>query len=66
MGRHKAHAKFDRAEWRLRYLIPLWLLQTVLAVAMLGVFGSQLGKTIKEWKKENEDERKDCPTFEVV
>ena len=66
MGRHKAHAKFDRSEWRLRYLIPLWLLQTVLAVVMLIVFGLQLGKTINEWKGEDKDDRKAFPTFTVV
>lgn len=66
MARHKAHAKFDRAEWRLRFLIPLWLLQTVLAVVMLGVFGSQLRKTIEEWQAEDNDQKESFPVFTVV
>ena len=66
MGRHKAHAKFDRAEWRLRYLIPIWVLQTALAVVMLGVFGSQLHRTMDTWNRKDEDDREAFPTFTVV
>lgn len=66
MARHRAHAKFDRAEWHLRYLIPLWILQIVLAVVMLGVFGWQLRKTIEKWEGDDKDDRGRFPTFEVA
>ena len=66
MGRHKAHAKFDRAEWRLRYLVPLWVLQTILSVVMLGVFGSQLRGTIEKWEGEDKDERGAFPASTVA
>lgn len=66
MGRHKAHAKFDRAEWRLRFLIPLWLLQTVLAVVILGVFAAQLRQTVEGWKGADPGARGWFPAFTVA
>ncbi|SPO01380.1 uncharacterized protein DNG_04056 [Cephalotrichum gorgonifer] len=66
MGRHKAHARFDRAEWRLRFLIPLWLLQTVLAIITLIVFGWRLSGTMKAWKEADEDTRASFPSLTVA
>ncbi len=52
MGRHRAHAKFDRAGWRLRFLVPLWLVQVMLSAALLGVYGTLLQKTLEAWNKQ--------------
>lgn len=66
MARIKAHAKFDRAEWRLRYLVPLWVLQILLAVVILSIFGLQLRKTIEKWQGEHGDDREGFPAFTVA
>lgn len=64
MARHRAQAQFDRARWQLRLLVPLWVLQQLLAVANIGLFSWRLGDTLLHY---NEREQADgTPIFELV
>ncbi|PKS07131.1 hypothetical protein jhhlp_005731 [Lomentospora prolificans] len=56
MGRHRAHARFDRAQWRLRFLVPLWVLQLLLSIAVLALFATTLQATLRSWKDGKEHE----------
>lgn len=47
MPSHKATAQHDRAKWQLRVLVPAWILQLLLAMAIGGLFGWRLGYTLK-------------------
>ncbi|KAH8735220.1 hypothetical protein BGZ61DRAFT_528426 [Ilyonectria robusta] len=64
MGKHRAQAQFDRAKWRLALLLPMWLLQLGLNLAMVGLFGWRLGDTLKTY--EDRDKKGELPVIEVV
>lgn len=64
MGNHRVQAQFDRAKWRLTLLLPMWLLQLGLNLAMVGLFGWRLGDTLKTY--EDRDKKGELPVIEVV
>ncbi|WZH44744.1 uncharacterized protein QYS62_005772 [Fusarium acuminatum] len=63
-GNHRAQAQFDRAKWRLMVLIPTWVLQLGLSMAMMGLFAYRLGDSMKLNKDNNK--KNDDPTIEIV
>jgi hypothetical protein len=52
MGHHRAQAQFDRAKWRLWVLVPIWMVQTLLAAGLGGLFGWRLSETMETWDEE--------------
>jgi hypothetical protein len=52
MGHHRAQAQFDRANWRLRVLVPIWVSQALLAAGLAGLFGWRLSETLETWEDE--------------
>ncbi|KAF4996244.1 hypothetical protein FGRMN_4600 [Fusarium graminum] len=63
-GNHRAQAQFDRAKWRAMILIPTWILQLSLSMAMMGLFAYRLGDSMKANKDDNK--KNDDPTIEIV
>lgn len=63
-GNHRAQAQFDRAKWRAMVLIPTWVLQLGLSMAMMGLFAYRLGDSLKVNKDNNK--KNDDPMIEVV
>ncbi|KAJ6441232.1 Centromere protein V [Purpureocillium lavendulum] len=64
MANHRAQAQFDRAKWRLLVLLPVWVLQLLLATAMMGLFSWRLGDTIKHY--DERDGKGQTPTIEFA
>ncbi|KAF4982695.1 hypothetical protein FZEAL_1722 [Fusarium zealandicum] len=63
-GNHRSQAQFDRAKWRLKVLLPTWVVQLVLTTAMMGLFAWRLGDTMKEYR--DDDKSNDDPMIELV
>ena len=64
MANHRAQAQFDRAKWRLLVLLPVWVLQLLLATVMMGLFSWRLGDTIKHY--DERDGKGQTPTIEFA
>lgn len=64
LGNHRAQAQFDRAKWRLMVLLPIWSLQLIITMTMVGLFAWRLGDTMHTYK--DQDEHGKAPTIEVV
>ena len=63
-GNHRAQAQFGRAKWRFMVLLPCWILQLALTMAMAGLFSWRLGDTMKTYK--DQDKNGKAPAIEVV
>lgn len=48
MGKHRDQAKFDRAEWKLRILLPCWVAQISLLLILLGISAYLLANAMKD------------------
>lgn len=48
MGKHRDQAKFDRAEWKLRILLPCWVAQVSLLLILLGISSYLLANAMKD------------------
>ncbi|KAH8757332.1 hypothetical protein F5883DRAFT_160930 [Diaporthe sp. PMI_573] len=46
MVHHRDQAKFDRAQWRLRFLVPSWLVQISLSIVLIGISAYLLANAI--------------------
>ncbi|KAK5995609.1 hypothetical protein PT974_04023 [Cladobotryum mycophilum] len=64
MGRHRAQAQFERARWNLGFLAPVWALQLLLAMALMGIFAWRLGDTVRHYKEK--DDAGKTPIVEFV
>ena len=64
MGSLRAQAQFERARWRLRLLLPLWILQLSLTLTMAGLFSWRLGDSMKHY--DDRDKSGEVPTLEIV
>jgi thiol:disulfide interchange protein len=49
MATHRSQAQFERAKWRAAVLFPVWLLQLLLSMSMMGLFAWSLGNTLKNY-----------------
>lgn len=45
-------AKFDRAQWLLKVLIPCWMIQISLFIILVGMSGYLLSNTMKDEAEE--------------
>lgn len=45
-------AKFDRAQWLLKVLVPCWMVQISLFIILVGVSGYLLSNTMKDSEEE--------------
>ncbi|KOS18180.1 hypothetical protein ESCO_002698 [Escovopsis weberi] len=66
MGNHRAQAQFERARWKILYLIPLWSLQLVLSMLLLGLFSRRLGDTTRARKEDAAAAAADIPAITFV
>ena len=64
MATHKAQAQFERSRWRLMLLVPIWTLQLLLALGIMGLFAWRVGNTLKDYDKLKRD--RNLPTMEFV
>ncbi|OLN94335.1 hypothetical protein CCHL11_02823 [Colletotrichum chlorophyti] len=62
---HRQQAQFDRARWRMALLIPLWILQLLVLLVIVGLFSWRLSDTLKNWDTEEETKGM-FPMVEVV
>lgn len=46
MVHHRDQAKFDRAQWRLRVLVPSWMVQISLYLVLIGISSYLLANAI--------------------
>lgn len=46
MANHRDQAKFDRAQWRLRVLVPCWLVQASLYIVLIGISAYLLANAV--------------------
>jgi len=61
---HRKQAQFDRAKWRMIILVPAWVVQMFLYLALMGLFSYRLSNTVTHY---NEQEEKGLfPSVEVV
>ncbi|KAH6653824.1 hypothetical protein BKA67DRAFT_261489 [Truncatella angustata] len=52
IGSHRDQSQFDRARWRKRVLLPCWIIQIPILLALMGVFSYRLSNTVKTFKEE--------------
>lgn len=64
MVTHKAQAQFERSRWRLVLLLPIWTLQVLLTLGIMGLFAWRVGNTLKDYDKLKRD--RNLPTIEFV
>ncbi|KAF4806989.1 hypothetical protein CGCSCA5_v013820 [Colletotrichum siamense] len=62
---HRQQAQFDRARWRMALLLPFWILQMMVLLAVIGLFSWRLSDTLRNWDSQVEDKGM-FPTVEVV
>ncbi|WYZ34287.1 hypothetical protein EsH8_I_000563 [Colletotrichum jinshuiense] len=62
---HRQQAQFDRARWRMALLLPLWILQLLVLLVIIGLFSWRLSDTLKNWETE-ESTKGMFPMVEVV
>ncbi|GJC77707.1 hypothetical protein ColLi_00545 [Colletotrichum liriopes] len=62
---HRQQAQFDRSRWRMALLVPLWVLQLLVLLVIIGLFSWRLSDTLKNWETE-EQTRGMFPMVEVV
>ncbi|KAL0939512.1 uncharacterized protein CTRU02_206122 [Colletotrichum truncatum] len=62
---HRQQAQFDRARWRMALLVPFWILQLLVLLAVIGLFSWRLSDTLMNWDTEVESKGM-FPTVEVV
>ncbi|KAG5913237.1 hypothetical protein E4U42_001346 [Claviceps africana] len=55
MVNHRAQAQFERARWRRTILFPIWTLQLLLTVFMMGLFALWTGFTVKDFAARRHD-----------
>lgn len=55
MANHRAQAQFERARWRAAILFPIWTLQLLLTMSMMGLFAWRLGDTLKHYDDREKD-----------
>ncbi|KAI1468290.1 uncharacterized protein F4812DRAFT_361495 [Daldinia caldariorum] len=61
---HRDNAQFSRAKWRKTILLPCWIFQILILLAMMGLFSYRLSRTSKTWKDQL-DQGED-PTVEFI
>lgn len=64
IGTHRDQAHFDRARWRKRVLLPCWIIQVPILVALIGLFSYRLSNTIRDF--EENELKGDVPMVEFV
>ncbi|KAI0155906.1 hypothetical protein BJ166DRAFT_594112 [Pestalotiopsis sp. NC0098] len=64
IGTHRDQAHFDRAKWRKRVLLPCWIIQVPILVALIGLFSYRLSNTIRDF--EENELKGDVPMVEFV
>lgn len=52
-GLHRDQAQFDRANWLLKFLIPLWMVQVSLCMILVGIFSYRLSTTLSSYDAGN-------------
>ncbi|KAH0441929.1 hypothetical protein CcaCcLH18_01789 [Colletotrichum camelliae] len=62
---HRQQAQFDRARWRMALLLPFWILQMMVLLAVIGLFSWRLSDTLRNWDTQVEAKGM-FPTVEVV
>lgn len=60
-GSPRAEAQFRRAQWSRWLLFPMWALQMILSVGILGLFSWRIGYTLQSHRIRNI-----TPTIEYV
>ncbi|OTA96573.1 hypothetical protein M434DRAFT_392752 [Hypoxylon sp. CO27-5] len=51
---HRDNARFSRAGWRKRILLPCWIAQIMILLGVMGLFSYRLSNTVKTWKDEED------------
>lgn len=65
MASHRAQAQFARSRWRLVILIPFWVLQLTLTLALVGLFIYRLSDSMIHY--ENRERMKGLwPRMEIA
>lgn len=64
MASHRDQAQFERAGWLLKLLIPFWIAQITMLLALIGTFSYRLSQTIRHW--EEKDKAGSLPMVELV
>ncbi|KAK2057992.1 hypothetical protein LY76DRAFT_74417 [Colletotrichum caudatum] len=62
---HRQQAQFDRARWRMVLLVPLWILQLLVLLVVIGLFSWRLSDTLNNWETEQQTKGM-FPLVEVV
>lgn len=53
MGNHRSQDQFDRSRWRAAILVPMWLAEFALLLALIGIFAYRLAETVDKWDDED-------------
>ncbi|EPE05226.1 hypothetical protein F503_03831 [Ophiostoma piceae UAMH 11346] len=64
MSFHRNQAQFQRARWRRRILVPIWIFQAALLFAILGIFSYRLAHTVGHFDEDRKAGK--TPTVELV
>ena len=54
----------SRARWRLRFLIPFWVVQVSILLGLMGIFAYRLAETFEHY--DDEKNNGEAPMVEVV
>jgi len=55
---------YNRAAWRLRFLVPYWVFQIAIVLGLMGVFTYRLAETFEHYDESKNNG--DIPMVEVV
>lgn len=64
MANHRDQARFERAGWRLNFLIASWTAQIAMLLGLMGIFSYRLSTTIRDW--EEKDKAGSLPMVELM
>ena len=56
MSKLRDQARFERVGWQLKFLIPFWILQMALSLALMGLFAHQVALTAQEYEASSSDD----------
>jgi hypothetical protein len=68
MGNFSDQGLFERAGWRMRVLIPAWVVQVASLLGMMGLFSYRLAETIEAWEDKTRENNgsSSIPMVELV
>jgi hypothetical protein len=64
MANHRDQARFERAGWKLKFLIASWTAQIAMLLGLIGIFSYRLSYTVRDW--EAKDKAGSLPMVELV